>query len=344
MNSIKSVFLGIEPVFSRMIRLHRYGTSIAGILIASLLLACGGGSDYAGTAQPAAQVAATAPALPQEPGLPQEAGAPAFLNNTAQDGLNWINFRRVQVGVAALVPNAQVATAAQSHSVYLQLNNTVSHEEEPGKPGFTGADLLARLNAAGYVFGGGYAYGEVISATSTPSGFYMAEELIAAVYHRFVIFEPKFKEIGTGSASTAVGYTYFTSDFTANHGFGPGLGRNGTVSWPHDRQAGVPVNFFSDFESPDPVPEPGMNEVGYPVSIHADIDVLLTVQSFTLRPRGGADLPVKLLSAALDHNTPQSAAAIIPLSPLKTGTVYDVAFAGKTDSTAITRNWSFTTK
>ena len=52
-------------------------------------------------------------------------------------------------------------------------------------------------------------------------------------------------------------------------------------------------NFFSDYEAPDPVA--GQNEVGYPVSVHADISAVLTVQSFTIQPRGGAALTTKLL-------------------------------------------------
>jgi uncharacterized protein YkwD len=311
--------------------IQRSCTTITTVLLAGLLFGCGGGGG-------SSPVAAPAPST-----LPQEPGAPAFVNNTAVDGMNWINYRRSQAGIPVLLANSQVSTAAQAHSNYQNLNNSVSHEEIAGKPGFTGTTLLARLNAAGYTFGSnGYAYGEVISATSSTSGFYMAEELITAIYHRFVIFEPKFKEIGTGAASTSANYTYFTSDFTANNGYGPGIGRGQLVNWPFNGQTGVPVNFFSDYESPDPVA--GSNEVGYPVSVHADIDAVLKVQSFTMHERGGADLSTKLLSAPADADTPPSAAAIIPLAVLKAGTTYDVSFVGSLDGSAIARTWSFATK
>jgi hypothetical protein len=99
---------------------------------------------------------------------------------------------------------------------------------------------------------------------------------------------------------------------------------------------------MSDSESPDPVPN--LNEVGYPISVHADISATVTVTRFTVRPRGGADLSVRLLARAVDPDTPQSAAAIVPLAKLTAGTTYDVSFSGTVDSVAVTRNWSFTTK
>ena len=300
-------------------------------LCAALLGACGGGGSSYDTP-------AVVPVLPQP-----EVGAPAATGHIPQDGRNWINFRRSQLGIAGLADNALVDLAAQHHSDYLRSNDVVSHDELSGKSGFTGSNLLDRLRAAGYSFGNaGYAYGEVISASASQSGFFLSEELITAIYHRFVIFEPKFKEIGAGAATNTSGYTYFTADFTANNGTGPGIGRGAVVVWPFAGQTGVTPNFFSDYESPDPVA--GSNEVGYPVSVHADIDAVLAVTEFALRPRGGADLPVKLLRRASDPATPVAAAAIVPLAPLKAATVYEARFSGSADGSAVSRNWSFTTK
>ncbi len=282
-----------------------------------------------------------------------EAGAPASVGNVAIDGRNWINFRRSQVGIPLMTQNTLIDRAAQAHSDYQKLNDTITHKEVEGKPGFTGVDLPARLKAAGYAFNilNSYAYGEVISATTSNSGAYMADQLITAIYHRFVIFEPMFKEIGTGSATVTNGYTYFTSDFTANDGYGPGIGRGMVVTWPYSAQTGVTPNFFSDYEAPDPIPD--ANEVGYPVSVHADISATLTVDTFTIRPRGGAVLAVKLLQHVIDaaatppvvdEETPASAAAIVPLTPLRAATTYDVSFSGTSDGLPVSKSWSFTTK
>ena len=273
---------------------------------------------------------------------PVEAGAPAITNNTATDGLNWLNFRRQQAGVSALTRSSLVDTAASGHSNYQRLN-VVTHLQEAGKPGFTGVNLVDRLRAVNYATPT-YFYGEVISASSTNSGVYLAEELITAIYHRFAIFEPRFKEIGAGIATNSTGYTIFTTNLTANDGYGPGIGRGNIITWPVAGQTGIVPNFYSDYEAPDPVEN--ANEVGYPISVHADADVVLSVSSFTVKPRGGANLAVKLLSAAADpqKTTTRSAASIVPLSVLAAGTTYDVSFVGAADGTPISKSWSFTTK
>lgn len=316
-----------------MSALLRLRLLVAACAAASALVACGGGG---GGSSPSASAASSSP-------LPSDPSAPALTNDIATDGRNWINYRRVQVGMAALSHSTVIDIAAQGHSEYQRLNNTVTHTQTVGKPGFTGVTELDRLTAAGYVFGNAsHAYGEVISATQGQNGAYMAEQLITAIYHRFVIFEPVFKEMGTGAASTSSGYSYFTADFTANNGYGTGLAAGTVAVWPFGGQTQVPVNFFSDYESPDPVPE--LNEVGYPISVHANISSTLTVQSFTVQPRGGSNLNVRLLTHATDSETVQSGAAIIPLAKLASGTTYDVSFSGAVDGRPVSRTWSFTTQ
>jgi uncharacterized protein YkwD len=300
------------------------------------LVACGGGGGGSN---------AGAPNVTPSTGFSgQDASAPTATNNIATDGLNWINYRRSQIGMPALARNGVIDTAAQGHSDYQRINNVVSHDQTAGKTGYTGARLQDRLTNAGYVFGSPNAIGEVISATSNGSGFYMAEELITAIYHRFVIFEPVFKEIGAGAATTSANYSYFTADFVANNGYGTGIAAGTIVTWPFNGQTQVAPNFNSDYEEPDPVPD--RNEVGYPVSVHTNLTRKLTVQSFTIRAHGAnTDLAARLLAQGQDANTTtQSAAAIVPLARLASGTTYDVTFTGAVDGVPVTRSWSFTTK
>ncbi len=314
--------------------LLRWRTIAAGVMAALALAACGGGGggdDNGGGST----------FVPQPVGaVPQDAAAPTLTNNIALDGRNWINYRRAQLGVPLVTENAQINNAAQGHSEYLRVNNVMSHDQEPGKPGFTGRTLGDRLVAAGYILPAtGFAHGEVISGSVNRSGFYAAEELIAAIYHRFVIFEPTFKEIGTGAATSSAGYNYFTANFASRGGYGPGLAAGTVAVWPFDGQNQVPPNFFSDYEQPDPVA--GRNEVGYPISVHANLDASVTVQSFTVRPRGGADLPVQEVLPLASRKT---AASIVPLSPLRSATTYDVSFSGAVDGRPVSKTWSFTTR
>jgi uncharacterized protein YkwD len=311
--------------------IQRWNASLSALMLAALLAACGGGGG--GTAS-------VTPVVPA-PVLPAEPGAPALTGDASLDGYNWINYRRQLTSLAPMSRNALIDRAAQAHSNYQRQNNTITHTQTSGKPGFTGATLADRLKGVGYELVAPFAYGEVISAASETSGFYHAEELIGAIYHRFVIFEPVFREAGTGTA-VGNGYNYFTADFATSAGYGPGLGRGKLAVYPAANQTRVALNFFSDSESPDPVPN--QNEVGYPISVHGDISAVLNVFTFTVRPRGGSDLAVRLLTRASDAETPRSAAAIVPLSVLKAATVYDVTFTGTVDGVAANRSWSFTTK
>jgi len=273
----------------------------------------------------------------------QDASAPNLTQNIATDGRAWLNYRRNQIGLSSLTQNTTIDKAAQGHSDYQRVNNTVTHDQTRGNNGFTGATLEDRLRNAGYSFGTPNAIGEVISATTNQTGFFMAEELITAIYHRFVIFEPVFQEVGSGAAARADGYAYFTADFVTNNGYATGLAAGTMAVWPFNGQTDIPINFNSNYEEPDPVPD--VDWVGYPISVHTNLTRKLTVQSFTVKPRNGSNLQTRLLVQGQDANTTsQSVAAIIPIAPLVAKTTYDVSFSGAIDGTAISRTWSFTTK
>lgn len=314
-----------------MNRKNLWSSALVGVAMALSLAACGGGGS--GSAASSASDGCVVVSIPSPT---------AAESKIATDGLNWINFRRGQLHMAALSTNPLVGAAAQAHSFYQKANKTVTHDETACKAGFTGETVKERLATAGYKLANGYAYGEIISATNNSSGEFMVEELITAIYHRFVMFDPMFKEIGTGAITTSAGYSYFTANLTATNGLGPELGKGVVFTWPMANQTNVTPNFFSDYESPDPVDN--ANEVGYPVSVHADNKAVLTVQDFSIRQRGGADLSVKLLQKSSDVHTSASTMAIIPLAVLKAATVYDVNFTGTADGIPVRKTWSFTTK
>lgn len=298
------------------------------LLFVFLLSACGGGSGEQNT-MTAAQLQV------------QEINAPAVVGDVATDGLNWLNFRRQQAGLPALKRNSTIDRAAGAHANYQQANNIVSHVETAGLPGFTGADSLQRLTAAGLVLNSsGHTDAEVIAATDGSDGFSAAEGLMAAIYHRFVILQPVFNEAGAGTATRAGGYTWLNVNLILNQ---PGSTDSAQlIVWPFSQQKNVRANFFSDQESPDPILQ--SDEVGYPVSVHAGMSADLQVNSFTIRPSGGAALATRLLDRRSDPETPASAAAIIPLAPLRAATSYDVEFIGVVDGVAVNRRWSFVTR
>jgi uncharacterized protein YkwD len=317
----------------------RGAAASAALLVSILVAACGGGnSDNSSLAASPSAAASTA--------ITTQAQAPAASSQQlaafATEGFNWFNMRRQQIGLAAVSRNSLLDTAALGHSTYQKLNNVISHEEVPGRPGFTGARLRDRLNAAGYTFTqSSFSFGEVISATTDGSGTQAAENLIGAIYHRYVLLEPMFREAGAGAAEVPGGYTYFTVNFAAN-GLSRGIGHGNLVTYPDANQQNVDRSVFSDRETPDPVA--GQDEVGYPISVHADIVADVTVRDFSVRPRGGTPLAVRLLTNVTDSETPPSAAAIIPVGVLAAGTTYDVQFNGTVDGVPVSKAWSFATR
>lgn len=313
-----------------MVSLKRWHLSTSALLVAGLLSACGGGGGGGTDATPTTPIA-----------------APAI----ATEGFDWINTRREQMGLTRLARNAALDTATAAHSNYLAVNGPDKdtqnradlHKETLGKSGFTGENLGPRLTKAGYTLpqAGDFAY-EVIASAGETSGSVLAEELITAIYHRFSIFEPMLKEAGAGASITRAGTTYFTNNLGAVNGRGAGLAaETGVAVFPS--QTNVPPSFASDTEDPDPFPEAGVNLVGFPISVHANLSNALVVDLFEVRPQGGTDLNVRRLMPNTEH-VPNSAAAIIPISPLAAKTTYEVRFSGKVNGNTFNKNWSFTTR
>lgn len=309
----------------------RWNTLLPAALLAALLSACGGGGGGATSTTTTAAASGDPVLVP---------GAPSLTGDTATDSVAWINFRRGMAGLPTLTRNTLLDKGALAHSNYQYFNNVVAHEETAGKSGYTGANTQTRIAAAGYT--GLSLSGEVISAASSTSGFYHAEQLITAIYHRFVLLEPTFKEIGTGAVTSSSNYTYFTANLAAASGLGSGLAAGTVAVYPYPGQTQVETSFQSDAEEPDPVPN--QNVVGYPISVQGNYGSTLAVSSFTVAPRNGSALSTRLLTSSTDSNTKVYTAAIIPLATLSANTVYDVSFSGAINGTAVTRSWSFTTK
>ncbi len=302
------------------------GGLLTGLIV--LLVACHGDSGTS-TGTSAAQLSA------------QEAQGPRASGDVASDGLSWINFRRAQAGLTITTRDARIDRAAAAHASYQQRNNLITHDETPEKTAYTGADAPERLRVAGYPSAAeSIADGEVIAVTAEPDGFAAAEGLMGAIYHRYLMLEPRFDLAGSGSAHRAGGYHWLNVNFVATRD-ARGLGAGRIVVWPMPEQRNVRIGFLSDEETPDPVA--GRNEVGFPVSVHADSGTTLSVNRFIMRERGGGELAVKLLEHRSDNGTPASAAAIIPLSALRRGVTYDVELSATVDGVSVSRIWSFST-
>ncbi len=286
---------------------------------------------------------ASAPALPDAVQLSaQQNAAPDFTGDVARDGLNWFNFRRQQAGLATLSREPMLDAAATAHARYQQQNNLITHDQDQRLSGFSGEQAPDRLMAAGYPLRQqAVAEGEVVGASTQADGFALADGLLTAIYHRYVILEPVFDQAGAGTAARPGGYTWLTVNFVASQNSRARTDLPLAV-WPSDGQSGVRTYFLSDQEIPDPVP--AQDRVGYPVSVHAPMFSRLRVDRFTISEPEGESLPVRLLDPAQDIDTPGSAAAIVPLQPLRPGRLYRARFDGSVNDQPLVLQWSFTTQ
>lgn len=253
---------------------------------------------------------------------------------TANRQLNW---RRSTLGLPSLATHNQIVLAAERHSQYLSLNNITGHNEARGTPGFTGVSPGDRLTAAGYPW---QTYGEVVSA-GPGTGPLAVEALLEAIYHRFGMLRSDVTEVGSGFDKPHPTYgAVFTMKLGARQASDSQAGQSWLGTYPVAGQTQVPIDFYSDTESPDPVA--GANRVGYPISVHAASSETLTLTSFTLAT-GGTTLPVTTLAPGADSFTPRYAAAIIPSSPLTPGQTYTADFKGTIGGRSVSRQWTFQT-
>lgn len=265
-------------------------------------------------------------------------GARAIVEEDATTALRQINWRRAQVGLPPLAEHPAMALAAQNHSRYLSANATMGHGETRGLPGFTGTTPGERLSAAGYAW---QTYGEVVSAGQA-TGPWAIESLMEAIYHRFGMLRSDVVEAGAGFDDAHPVYrSIFTMKLGARQRTDTRAGQGWLGLYPVPGQTLVPIDFYSDTESPDPVP--GVNRVGYPVSVQAASSEILGIGQFEIRTAGGAAVSSRLLRAGSDAATPSYAAALVPLQPLQPGQTYQVVFTGTVGGQPVSRNWSFST-
>ncbi len=309
----------------------RAARQAVGVAIIAFLAACSDGDGGTSTGTSATQLST------------QENAGPASSGDVASDGLAWINYRRTQAGLQTVTREAQLDRAAAAHAAYQQLNNLITHDEDPSRPGFTGVTATERLRAAGYPLDTqAQADGEVIAATAEADGFAAAEGLLGAIYHRYLMLEPRFDLAGAGDAHRGGGYYWLNVNFVASRSSAGQLAGR-VVVWPLPDQRSVRTRVSSDQETPDPVA--GRDTVGYPVSVHAPLGTRLLVSRFTIREQGGqVALKTAQLDSSSDRDTPPSAAAIIPLTRLRSGVLHEVEFAGSVDGVPVERRWSFTTR
>jgi uncharacterized protein YkwD len=282
----------------------------------------------------------------RSPGAPQRvAGAPKGLDELQAAALERVNYYRKLAGLPPVAAEPRLALVAQAHSSYLDSANEMGHyEDKKSNPFYTGNSPFDRIDFSGYDYAEA---GEVVARQHSSHPVAAVDALMTAVYHRFIILSVDFVHAGPGAVLQAHGGAEelnVTVDFGAET-LPPVPPHSALTVYPALGQTGVPTDFDPAEELPSPMP--GHSLVGYPISIQVDARRKLTVQSFELYQTAPVASPqaleAKLLTHAVDAETPAHAAALIPVSPLAPAAIYKAVFSGSVDGTAVSTSWEFMT-
>lgn len=231
--------------------------------------------------------------------------------------------------------------------LYSQIDAATSalkaHVEAPGQPGFTGIRSIDRANAAGYANGRATSAQEVIGFENhrDPLDQGCVSELLRTVFHGGILLESSLVDVGIGTQLSIDGKARTCVINTSNSRTMPARAPDGWVGiFPGDGATGVATTLGSEVPNPAPV----IAIQGLPTSLYVTKGHALSVTSFTLTTNDRLPVTVKVLTQK-DFPTyiGSHQAYIVPYNALRPGTTYTAAFAGKDDSRAFSRTWTFTT-
>jgi uncharacterized protein YkwD len=318
------------------------------------LAACGGGGGAAPTPPPPQPAPAPAPTSATPIAAQLSVPTPVGYDADRLAAFNRLNEIRLAAGLGMLAQNVAMDQAAQAHAEWMVANDSFTHEEVDGTPGFTATTWPRRDELFGYVPLEG---AEVIAGSV--HGAAGVDVLVNGPYHRaaILVFESVDVGIGWTSKSTSgigtplvIDMSRPGTDVVRGLGQSPQPFIDGVATWPIDNARDVPLRL--GLETPNPVPTQDILTLGTPASVAVAESKTISVSVFTLTNMAtGLVVPSSVLTSQSDPNQtlPRSFAAVIPLAVLAPSTTYKVEFDGSVVAfmsatpVSIHRAWSFKT-
>lgn len=248
-------------------------------------------------------------------------------------------YRRL-AGQGSLQYDQELALAAKAHARYLAENGYDApsfHDEQRGRKDYTGAKPWDRDMAFGWP---SELAGEVgIEWNQRMEPPIVIQNLIDTVYHRLDLLSDNLYREGQGTSLGRSGAMVMDLGF----GYAKDLPR--TVRYPYPGQVGVPI-FWTDLESPDPMPGGFGKVYGYPITMDMPTAARMQGVSFSLL-EGQRPLPAHVdrpNQGDMDANQ----AALVPYLPLPPDTVLTVRFSAEVvfqdgKEAAVHLSWQFAT-
>jgi hypothetical protein len=266
---------------------------------------------------------------PQVKGKPLATTVPAAL-----PVLRGVNEERVEIGLTPRPEDPKLSADLQKHCKYEATNNTLTHPETAGAPGYSkeGNDagmrsILSRGTAAEHVASG----------------------MVTTYFHRQDVLRPETLGFGVAYEGAFGGIDGRTDVGHAPPQFWP-------VLCPVPGQTGVGTQYGK--ESPDATP--GNASAGYPLTAYfgtANLKLLSyslkEVGPWTAQMPAGRPLPPgpsiecymfdPTQGANSDFTRYQRCLCLIPKGTLKVGLEYEVTFKAEVDGKPWTKTWRFST-
>lgn len=258
--------------------------------------------------------------------------APAGADPAAVTALDTINMLRLAVGDDCDTMAVGLNASAQNHCDYYAMNASMSdciadpHAEVMSCPGYTGADIGTRMQAAGYT---GRGSSEVMAFNDDPAR--AIQQWVNSVWHRIPILDPWTTELGYGHA---------TGCDTIDFGRGTPMPDDTVVVYPYNGQTGVPTDFDGSHEGPMPPAPPTGWPSASPINIYAKS---LMVADHVLTIDGDTTPIDHVWLTSADSQFLRDGAMLYANAPFAAQTTYRVHITGTYVGGDLNLEWTFTT-
>ncbi len=234
--------------------------------------------------------------------------------------LKGVNEERVKLGLTPRPEDPKLSAELQKHCVYMQLNNTLTHPETPGRPGYSKEGHEAGMRS-------------ILSRGMDAAR--VAHGMVDTYFHRQDVIRPHTVAFGVGYEGSFGGIDGRSAMGKAPPSYWP-------VLCPVPGQQNVGLMYGK--EAPDACP--GDNAAGYPITAYFGTPNLkLTSWSLKSTAAGAVDCYVfdPTQGVSNDMTRYQQCVCIIPKDPLRANTEYEVSLQVEVGGKPWSKTWRFTT-
>lgn len=279
--------------------------------------------------------------------------APTYSVGSAElAAFGWINNERSRCGMGLLKQDTRLDQASLDHANYLainidngNLNNPLTHEQNPGWPGFTGVDGLARAQFRTYP--GSSA--DLLAAITTGQAVLAYQALFGYATFHSQTAQGGRVDVGLGTSRSMlrsldlpvlnVGIPVLSSTIEQILAASQLLAGDQVVTYPCGGETLLARRHTP--ENPSPLPGVDLSTRGAPVTIAVRPTQSLRISEFNMTTSAGVAVPGTLLTNAERTNIDVNQAVFIADAPLPANSTLNVLIRGTNEGQRFTKQFSY---